>query len=336
MEIVEVKQNWPNDYFRIELSLGDICNYQCWYCWEDAHAAKYKWPNYELLVKNLSHLLDHYIKNTNKRKFEISLLGGECTHWKKFIPFVKHFKENYNCIFTLTTNGYKSLSWWERALPYLDQVTISHHQKFTDPVHLRDLADLCYKNKVLVDIAMLMDPTCWDECMASIEYYKKSKHTWSITLVEIIHRDINYTADQLKFISKVRARRTNLFFYLRVNKKFRSSVRVIDSNNKVHKISDNHLILNRLNQFKGWQCEVGVHWLSIKNSGSISGICGNGLYKDIETFNIFDVDFDTKFNPVVESTVCQQDRCWCSFEANMFKQRPIGLVNKKVIPIYAN
>ena len=92
MEIIEVKQNWPKGYFRIELSLGDICNYQCWYCWPEATAAKHKWPDFILLTKNLSFLLDYYIKNTDKRKFEISLLGGESTHWKDFIPFIKYFK----------------------------------------------------------------------------------------------------------------------------------------------------------------------------------------------------------------------------------------------------
>lgn len=321
MEIIEVKQNWPKGYFRIELSLGDICNYQCWYCWPEATAAKHKWPDFILLTKNLSFLLDYYIKNTDKRKFEISLLGGESTHWKDFIPFIKYFKERYTCIFTLTTNGSKKIDWWKEAAQYLDQVTISHHQAFSKKEHLRDLADLFYESKVLVDIAMLMDPLRWDDCLNSIEYYKKSKRRWSITLVEIIHTDISYTLEQKQFISKVRARSSNPIWFLRINKKYRSSVKVIDANKITHKVSDNEIVFKRLNNFKDWECNLGLDWLSIKNSGTISGICGNSLYNDDNTYNIFDDNFCNKFKPIISSTICRKDSCWCSFEANMFKRK---------------
>jgi organic radical activating enzyme len=319
MEIIEVKQNWPNGYFKIEVTLGDICNYQCWYCWPHAHAAKYKWPDFNLLTNNLSHLLDYYIKNTDKKKFEIALLGGESTHWKEFIPFIKYFKERYDCIFTLITNGSKKLDWWKEAVQYLDQITISHHQKFCDINHLRELADLIYESNVLVSMTVLMDPKLWNECLESIEFYKKSRRRWSIRMHEVLQDEISYTQDQLNIISKLRARSSNPFYFLRVNKMYRSEVAVIDSNNKKHNVTDNHLLHNRLNNFEGWDCGLGVDWISIKVDGIITGACGNTLYNLDSFYNIYDVDFIKKYQPTISSTICKQKACWCGTEINMSK-----------------
>lgn len=335
MEIIEVKQKYPKDYFKIDFSIGNICNYQCWYCPPSAHIGNIKWPDIDVVRKNLSFLLDYYIEHTDKKRFEISLLGGEVTHWKEFIPFVKYFKEKYNCLFTLTTNGSKSLEWWETAAPYLSQITISHHQAFCSKEHLRDLADLIYKKNVLVGISVLMDPKCWDDCIESIEYYKKSKYRWSITYIEVLHIDIKYTKQQLDLISNVRARTSNPFYYLRVNKTWRCNTRVIDSNNKTHKVSDNALLHQRLNHFEGWECNVGKDWLAIRSDGTISGICSNKLFDQSKVYNLYDEKFVDVFRPKITNTVCSQGICWCGFEINMNKKK-IEPTSKKVIPIHEN
>lgn len=321
MEIIEVKQNWPNRYFRIEVTLGDICNYQCWYCWPEAHAAKYKWPNFDILTKNLSHLLDYYIKNVDIKKFEIALLGGESTHWKEFIPFIKYFKEKYNCIFTLITNGSKKLDWWREAVTYLDQVTISHHQKFSNIIHLRELADLLYESNVLVNITVLMDPTLWNECLESIEFYKKSRKRWTIRMHELLQDKVAYTTDQLAMISKLRVRSSNPFYFLKVNKMYKSKVTVIDSTNKKKNVTDNYLLHNRLNSFNEWECNLGVNWLSIKVDGTITGACGNHLYSLDNFYNIYDLDFIEKYQPKIKTTTCKQQTCWCGTEINMSKRK---------------
>lgn len=335
MEITEVKQNVPENYFRVNYIVSNICNYKCWYCYPGANEGDIKWPDFDLITKNLSHLLDHYIKTTNKRKFEIALIGGEVTHWKQFVPFIKYFKERYNCIFVLTTNGSKKLEWWEEVIPYLDHITISHHQALCDKKHLRDLADLIYKKNVFISMSVIMDPNCWDECIEAIEYYKKSKHRWSITYIEVILTDnVNYTDEQKALISKVRARSSNIFYYFRVNKTFRSSVSVIDTNNKKHKVSDNMLLSNRLNNFYGWDCTLGVDWVAIDGDGRIVGTCGNNIYDQSQVYNIYDVNFTKIFSPNVTSTICTQTKgCWCGWEINSTKKKIAN--SQKVIPIYA-
>jgi organic radical activating enzyme len=321
MEIIEVKQNWPNGYMRIEVSIGNVCNYKCWYCWPGSNEGTYKWPNYDLFVKNLSHILDYYIKNTDKKKFDFNILGGESTHWKYFISFVKHFKENYDCIITLTTNGSKKLEWWGEVAQYLDYVGISSHHEFANIAHLRDVADLLYKKNVIVVMKVSMDPFAWDKCIEAVEYYKKSEKSWAIRYLELIDKTINYTESQLNIIRKLRARKANLFWFIRNNKSYRSNVKIVDNNNKTHSIKDHEVILNRLNNFKDWECNVGVDWLAVRINGTITGICSNPLYGTQEELNIFDSNFVTKFNPKIKPAICQQQSCWSLFESNMPKKK---------------
>ena len=337
MNIIEVKQNWPTGYMRIDVSLGNICNYKCWYCWPGSNEGTYKWPEFNLLVKNISHVLDYYIKHTDKRKFDFNLLGGEITHWKRFIDFIKYFKEKYDCIFTLTTNASKKLEWWKEAAPYLDYVGISSHHQFCDPIHIRNVADLLYKENVLVVVKVLMDPFEWDKCLDHVEIYKKSKHRWTIRYLEIIDNNrVSYTEEQKNLMLKLRARGPNIFWFLKNNKSYVSKVSVTDNFGRTHKIKDHQIVLDRMNNFKEWECDLGIDWIAFKIDGSVSGICGNSLYANSEVLNINDTNFSEKFHPEIKPTICNQDSCWCLFETNMNKRKLSTTPNKKVIPIHAN
>jgi MoaA/NifB/PqqE/SkfB family radical SAM enzyme len=336
MEIVEVQQNWKKDTVRIELTLSNICNYKCWYCFPGCNEGTFKWPEFDTYVKNLSYLLDYYLEHTDKKKFDFHVLGGEATHWKRFFDLIEYFKTRYNCIFTLTTNGSKSIQWWEKAAPYLDYVSISVHHEYCKPEHIKNVADFLYEKNVIVAALMLMDPFEWDKCMNVIEDLKTSKHKWSIRYVElIIQESVKYTEEQKKILSTLRARRANIWWFLKNNKSYRSKVKVFDTTGKRHKVSDEKIILERMNQFNGWECNLGVDWIAIKMDGTVSGICGNGLFDKIEKFNINDPDFTEKFKPNIVPTTCQQHECWCMFEANMSK-RKVSDNTKKIIPIYAN
>lgn len=333
LTLIEVDQKGlDSEYFRIDLAIGNICNYKCWYCFPGSNEGTVKWPDFELLKSNLSHLLDCYVAY-GKKKIQLNLLGGEVTHWSRFIDFVSYFKSNYDCVISLTTNGSKKIDWWEKAVPYLGSVGISHHQEYTDIEHVRNLADFLYTKNVVMSVAVLMDPTRWNACLDSVEYYKKSKYSWSIRYKEVLHSSINYTAEQKKLISKSRARRANIFWFLRNNVKHKNDTVVVDTLNKKYKVYDQTILLNRKNNFKGWECTLGTNWVSIDSLGVVGGMCGNKLYKASETYNIFDIDFREKFNPEITNTTCRQSSCWCSFEVVMPKKQ-ITSSNNKVIPIH--
>ncbi len=333
MEIIEVKNDgWSNDLLRVDVAIGNICNYKCWYCWPESHAGNIKWPDFDSYVKNLSHLLDYYLENSEKKRFDITLMGGEVTHWKRFTDLIKYFKERYDCIFTLTTNASKKISWWQDAYKYLDYVNISVHHEFSDPNHLKDVADFLYEKNVYLVTLVLMDPLAWDKCTDIVDTLKTSKHRWTIKQMPIVeHGDIKivYTDEQKNVLNTLRARKPNIWYYWRSNKSYKSKVKVIDTNNKKHSFEDNEILRRvfteessrKLNNFKGWECDVGVHWIAIKSNGQISGICNNGLYDEGKTYNLNDVDFKTTFRPKITPTICEQAACWCGFETDMPKRK---------------
>jgi sulfatase maturation enzyme AslB (radical SAM superfamily) len=334
MQIKEVRQNWPEDVLRIDITLGNYCNYKCWYCFDGCNTGTHKFPEFELFTKNLSHIIDHYLTTTNKKKFDFHIMGGEVTHWPKFIEFIQYFKSKYNCIFTLTTNGSKELDWWEKTYSYVDYVSISVHHEFSDPEHVKAVADFLYKKKVIVNTLVLMDPMEWDKCISIINNLKTSKYSWAIRYLEIIQKNVTYTLAQKKVLDKLRARRANILWFLLNNKSFRSSVSLVDIDNKIHKVGEETIILERMNKFRDWECSVGENWIAVRMDGTLGGICGTNLYKNKQSYSLRDTDFIEKFRPTVGPTQCDKNECWCMFETNMPKKQIS--TTTKIIPIYEN
>jgi organic radical activating enzyme len=330
MEIVEVDNNWRSEVLNIDLILGNYCNYKCWYCWPGSNAGTIKFPDLELLKKNISHLINYYRDNTSKRVFDIHFCGGEPTHWKQFPEFISFLKENFNCLISMTSNGSKKIDWWQKNVKYFDRIHLSCHHEFVNLEEYRNLCDYIYSRGVIVSVSVMMDPRAWDKCIDIVEYLKQSKKQWTIRYVEIIDKTVNYTNEQKLILAKHRARRVNLWFFWMKNKHYISKVLVKDKNGKKHKFQDNEILLKKLNNFYGWECTVGVNWINISMNGTISGTCNQILYNGESTYNIYDPEFAQIFKPTIGPTICKKTECVCSIETVMPKRK---ISDKKVISI---
>jgi organic radical activating enzyme len=334
--IVEIKQNLNKNLIRIGITLSNYCNFKCWYCWPGANEGTIKYPDLDVIVPNLAHFLEYYKKNTSKTKFDFNLAGGEPTNWKQFIPFVSYFKKNYDVKITVHTNGSRKLDWWDKAYPYLDNVAISVHHEFVDVNHVREVADFLYSKNVPVYAQVLMDPLHWDKCMAIVEELKKSKYHWSIRYNEVVHPTLTYTKEQQDVVNSVRARGQLWWWFLLHNRSYIIKTVIVDENNKSKTVSENHILLNKLNKFKGWQCNLGIDWINISSDGGITGYCPNKLFNIDTVYNLFDSDFKEKFNPVIAPVTCEQDACVCVLDTNMPKKKITNTITqKKIIPIRA-
>ena len=334
MNIVSVENNWHKDRLKIHINLGNICNYQCSYCWPESHAGTDYWPDLELIKRNTDHLVKYYMRNSNKQIFEFHFEGGEPTHWPQLLDYAKFLKENFNCLISMHSNGSKKIEYWQSIAPYFDSVTLSGHHEFIEQEHFRNLGDFLYENNVLVSVNIMMHPVGWDTCMRIVNFLINSKHKWAIKYREIYGNDIVYTSEQIKVLAKHRVRSHSLFWFLKNNKYFNSKVRVIDGAGKKHKLGDNEITLKKLNQFKDWHCSVGVDWVHITRQGAISGTCGQVLYGEVSNYNFYSENFETEFKPIIKYTICTQVSCWCGSETNMKKYKAID--SKKIIPIYKN
>jgi organic radical activating enzyme len=323
MNLVEIKNGWDDKTLGIDLSLGNVCNYKCWYCFPGANEGDQKFPDFETLKTNLTHMLNHY-KNNGKDVFDISFVGGEPTHWPKLVDFAKYLKENFNCLLSMTTNGSKKIEYWQQISPYFDRIQMSCHHQYADLEKFREVCDYLYKQNVIVSVSAMMDPKEWDKCIDMVEVLKQSKKRWTIRYVELIGHNITYTVEQTKILQSHRARGPNLFWFWKNNKYYKSKVIATDHQGKQFKMKDNSLLLNRLNNFYGWECNLGVDWLHVSTNGTVSGTCNQFLYNNNNTYNLRNTDFNLTFNPTIQPTICKKISCDCMAETNM---------PKRVIPI---
>lgn len=333
MEITKVHNNWKDDVLRLDINLGNYCNYKCWYCWPGSNNGTYKFPNIDIIKRNISHLINYYKEHTPKKVFDIHFCGGEPTHWKDLPEFIKFLKDEFNCLISMTSNGSKKVQWWKENAKYFDRIHMSCHHEFVNIEEYREICDYLYEQNVVVSVSVMMDPNAWNKCTGLVEYLKGSRHRWTIRYVEIIGPNINYTQEHRDVLSLHRARRVNLWFFFKNNRHYKSKVIVRDDKGKKHRFEDNEILLKRLNNFYGWECSVGVNWINVSMSGEISGTCNQLLFGNDFSYNLYDSDFVEKFTPDIKPAICTKTQCLCSIETVMPKKK---IANKTVIPIYEN
>ena len=320
--MIEVKSNWQDDELRIEFMLGNTCNFKCWYCFKGSNEGTHRWEDYDVIVKNLTHLVRHYKANGKKRIY-LHIVGGEPTLWPKLGDFARIFSAE-NCIISMSTNGSRTLRWWREHSKYFSKIILSCHPNEVDITHNIQVADIIYESKCIVDASVLMDPTCWDKCLEIVEQLKTSKHRWSIIASHVIHDTIFYTQEQKNYFNDYIKRVPNIWYYIRNNKYHEDKIKVVLDDLKVKNINPNWIAINKLNHFKGWECNIGVDSLFIDKFGTISGTCSQNLYGNNFNYNLYADDFLDQFKPKLKPVICDKENCFCQPEINL---------RKRIIPI---
>lgn len=324
-EIVQVISDKPNDYVRIEFMVSNVCNYSCWYCNPADHIGDHRWTNnLDLLLKNFEHLLDFY-KINGKKKIELNLLGGEPTLWPNLIKFVTKLKQGRDLKVTMTSNGSRTRQWWDKNSAVFNKILFSYHPSFTNNKHFIDIVDLVYSKGIPCNALIMMDPKYWNESMAMVEECNaSSKYSWFITLCEV-HSALPYTKKQKEIISQHCVRKPNLFrllkdeFYTIIKTK---KPKVVFKSGEEKKITPNWISLNKLNNFQGWMCNIGIENINIKMDGSITGTCLEVPFGEDNFYNIYDTNFTKNFAPRLKPTMCTKKGCYCQPEILMNKFKP--------------
>lgn len=320
-DIIEVISNKKDTHLRIEYMVGNYCNYKCWYCGPHANGGTHRWFNdTSLLIDNFNYLFDYFSRN-GKQTFELSLVGGEPSLWPDLINFITKLKKDNPVYVSMITNGSRSLRWWDENAKFFDKIRFSCHVEQVDIDHFINVCDLVYEKNVTMNTLIMMDPTRWEECVELIHKCKKSKHSWFINAVEVFSQH-TYTNDQKKFIEKSIKRYPNIFWILKHENIFSNSPKIVFSDGKVKKINTNFLSLNNYNKFKGWECNLGKDNINIQKDGILTGVCGMKLYGESFYYDIYDKDFQKKFNPQLKPVICERETCYC---------QPEQLLNKKKI-----
>jgi len=308
--ITRIENNQDPDLVRIEYMPGNTCNHKCYYCFPGSNEGNIAWPDVDLVKTNLSHLLKCYEQN-GKPKSNLYIVGGEPTLWKGLEELCQYLKDNHDIIIEISTNGTRKLNWWKENAKNFDHVEVSVHREFANLDHLVSVCDTLYEEGVFVNADVLIDPEAYDECLENVEYLKKfAAHKWPI-IAKIVHFDgtHRYTEEQLKYFEDtIKQYPTKEWFEATTRKPLRE-VKIYSDEDVITINNDNYLIANKLNNFKGWKCNLGVDFIKIFPDGRITGNCQQALFGNLYTPNFID-----SYKPIIKPLTCNRDLCVCSEE----------------------
>lgn len=302
---------------KIEYMLGNVCNFKCNYCFPGSNEGDKPWPNYQIAIKNFKHLLSKYNKQVR-----LYFVGGEPTLWKEFPKFCKELKENFNVIISMSTNGSRKLSWWEKNWQYFDIVNVSVHHEFSNVTQTKKLLDFLYDKKIECNADVLMDYKDFNKCVSIVEELKQNSKPWTIVAKPVlINGKTHYILEQETYFQDTIKRYPPMSWYNEVARIPRNEI-IVETHTENFVIHDDGwFALNNLNNFKGWYCNLGVDIIKIDPKGIIHGNCGEYLYNEKFKYNLYDKNFIDKFNPTIAPVICSKNICPCSGEAGITKWR---------------
>jgi molybdenum cofactor biosynthesis enzyme MoaA len=316
MQINRIANNYPSDFVRIEYMLGNLCNYKCNYCFPGSNEGTVKWPDVQLVMTNVSHLLNFFKKN-GKTKFQFYLIGGEPTLWKDLPILTSFLKEQFDATINISTNGSRKLDWWIENSKHFDDIEISVHHEFADVTHIKNIADEIYEQNINVVANVLMDPVYFNKCKTIIEELQSSKNPWPI-IAKTVHYngESKYQEPQKLYMTHPVKRMPDMDWYKKVNKNpvWKKKVWTTVEKNQIEVPSNNWFTLNKLNYFKGWNCNLGIDHIEIFQDGSISGNCRQKIWGLNFYQNLYDENFIGNFKAEFSPVTCEQSICQCTSE----------------------
>ncbi len=269
---------------KVNWQLGNVCTYTCSYCSKSCHDGTFPWPDVNSAIATVR-ALDRIYKSEpyKKEKIVFELLGGEVTVWREIDRLLDVIKETDN-LCMLVTNGSRSLNWWKANAHKFGYTTLSFHPEKADYKHVTEVANILNDAGVGVGILVLMYPPLWDYCLeAHKDFVKNSRAqiitTQPLTLIASSAAAQNmsiatydrwpYTAEQKAWLETARTYESKIPIkdaaWLYVAVKYFGG----DDESTGQHIEPAYLSAHGLNNWKDWDCYVGIDTLFLEQNGHI-------------------------------------------------------------------
>lgn len=287
-----------------------VCNYSCWYCDPALHDGKYKWPDLDIVLEFFYQLSEKY------RVIHLDMVGGEPTLWPQLTQFME--KKPKNVLALVSTNGSRTLRWWENKWPFIEGTCISFHPDSADPDHIFNLVSLLMDPKFpkkFVQVNILAYESNYEKSVYLFDKLDQSGFPIDCRIKVV---DARYKDDE-----RIQSSRKNqTIIDIITNKQFYRSNHLASIGKPTKLFVDDQQVsfnemftwkFNKVSNFKGWKCSAGKSRLSIEANGDIfRGSCKNGG----KVGNLF---IDTSIN--LTYTICEQDLCGCGDELILEKYK---------------
>ena len=208
------------------------------------------------------------------------------------------------------------MSWWEKNVDKIDHVCLSYHFEFAKNDHFYQVAKFL-KDKVRLHVNFMMLPEKFNNIFA---FASKVKNLGNMSLalqpliVDFDTKLFDYTKIQKNILDN---QHEILSKYIKFDRDFENyrgaMIKVFEDGSKVT-VSPQELISNGENNWKGWNCNVGIEQIVIDQDGSIyNGWCQVGG----KLGNIYEPELDLPFKPVI----CNKSYCHCNLDVMCTKER---------------
>lgn len=290
--------------------LTTTCNYACWYCDPKLHDGRYKWPDLEIALDFFEHLSLKY--NT----IHVDMVGGEPTLWPGLTEFIERKPKN---VFVLvSTNGSRTIKWWERNWPFIEGTCISFHSDSANVDHIYNVVSTIVDKKYLqkyVQVNILAYDEKLDSCLDLYERLLASNYPVDCRIKAV---DARYKKDdridRSRNDDRIKETIKNKQFYRGqgADKIGKPTMLFVDD----EPVSFQEMFLwkfDKVSNFKGWKCSAGKSRLYIEANGDIfRGSCKN----DGVIGNMFiDTNLSANF------TICKNNLCGCGDELILEKYK---------------
>lgn len=298
MNKIELNKPWK----KLVWITTTVCNYSCSYCAADLHDGRYRW------IKNYNNVLDIIKKFRQNHPLVLELMGGEPTLWPDLQKFCKAVYDNQErTSIQFTSNGSRSERYWNNFDAPIDTLGFSFHPEYALESHYLKILKILHQ-KYNVKVFLMMPPSYLErikkfynkildsdlEIDVAIKLIKDNQHGGLVD---------GYNEDDINFS---------------LNRIWKSKVNIVDDsypllNNKRFIPLD--LINQGLDNFKGWNCAVGIDRLVIKSNGDVHG---STCYITKPYGNIFT---DSIINLPTTFTICTKDFCGCGADISISKYK---------------
>lgn len=312
-KLIKVKQ--IDNVMLLTWVINNICNNHCSYCPPILNNGKnhhYEWDK----AKDFIHrLFSHY------PKIHCSISGGEPTMSPFFKELVDIFYESDHTV-GITSNGARTIRYWEEIAPKLSYICFSYHPSFEDPDFLEKIK--VASKQTLVTVRIMMDSRYWDK---SLDMYKRCCEIEEIAvdavrilpeMAQSTNVGETYTEEQEKILLSLPRKDMN-YDPRSVNPKFKNSAMrsdfYFDDGSIEYNALPNNYITRGENKFSGWYCAAGLESLFISHTGDVKiANCLQGGFK----FHINDhAEHDLPTNGVI----CNQSICHCGTDFLISKEK---------------
>ena len=290
-----------NDVY-ITIYFCDMCNYNCWYCYNNNYSGTYL--NIILLqqfIKSLKHV---------KSNIYIDLVGGEPSLHPNLLQFCQ-FCQQEHIFISIYTNFSLSIQLYNQLINYDVKLVLTYHGKYKHQflTKLKNLNIVKYTSQVL-EINIMYDPR---------EYID------ALNMYDQLYNDIYKECVFLRYVNfdtQIYNDKTILNeFYIRntqsANKEANTMYYIKYNDNTFDILTEADIHLYDIKHFKSFLCDSGKNYIYIDKYGYIypcSTILNNSQYI---RGNIYKHDYNV-FN-IFKPIFCPVDVCVCNFSVKKQK-----------------